>query len=88
MANNGILTHIPRMSSKKIQSVLPRYRMRGQSDNPEYVFAARLKRAPYWLVISKTWWGIVGKEEFELDYVTSNDESRKTHRERKEKLLD
>ena len=62
--------------------------MRGQSDNPEYVFAARLKRAPYWLVISKTWWGIVGKEEFELDYVTSNDESRKTHRERKEKLLD
>ena len=82
MPNNNILTHIPGMSSKKTQSVLPRYRMRGQSDNPEYVFAARLKRSPYWLVISKTWWGMGGDVEFELDYVTSNDESRKTLRER------
>lgn len=87
MANNGILTHIPRMSSKKYSQSCRATGCVGNLTTPVCVRRPTEAR-PYWLVISKTWWGIVGKEEFELDYVTSNDESRKTHRERKEKLLD
>lgn len=76
MPDKNILKHHSALRGRGAQNALPRYRLRSQTGNPDYVFAAHLKRAPYWLVISGEWWGMMKDEQFELDYVTSNDESR------------
>ena len=79
MPNKNILKHHDALRGKKTQPLLPRYRLRG---HPEYVFAARLKKAPYWLVVSDDWWGMVDEEGFRADYIKSNDEARKMEEER------
>ena len=73
MPNKNILKHHEALKRRKTQALLPRYRIRGQE---KYVFAARLKKAPYWLVVSEDWWGMVGEELFRSDYIESNDEAR------------
>ena len=73
MPNKNILKHHEALRGRKTQSLLPRYRIRGQA---KYVFAARLKKAPYWLVVSDDWWGMVDEEGFRADYIESNDEAR------------
>tara|TARA_R100001594_G_scaffold17706_1_gene35841 strand:- start:8 stop:160 length:153 start_codon:yes stop_codon:yes gene_type:complete len=45
------------------------------------VFAARLKKAPFWLVVSSDWWGMMEDELFRYDYIPSNDEARKIQRD-------
>ena len=76
MPDKNLLNPPSALRGRGAQNALPRYRLRSQTGNPDYVFAAHLKRAPYWLVISGEWWGMMKDEQFELDYVTSNDESR------------
>ena len=73
MPNKNILKHHEALKRRKMQNFLPRYKRR---DQEKYVFAARLKKAPYWLVVSEDWWGMVGEELFWSDYIESNDEAR------------
>ena len=72
-----VLQHHDALRGRKTQSLLPRYRLRNQQ---KYVFAARLKKAPYWLVVSEDSWGMVSEEFFQLDYIESNEEAKKLSR--------
>ena len=78
MPDINILTHQSAFKGRAGQGALPRYRKRGEQ---EYVFAARLKKAPFWLVVSSDWWGMMEDKLFRYDYIPSNDEARKIQRD-------
>ena len=72
-----VLGHVESLNNSRAQSAIPRYRKRGPVK--EYVFAAKLKKAPLWLVVGEEW-GFISEDEFEHDYIASNDMAREPRR--------
>ena len=72
------LRHVENLRGRGGQGGLPRYRKRDEPEQTnKYAFACRLKKAPrIWLVIHQDFWGFMPAEQFNFEYVTSNDCSR------------